>query len=382
MEIELNPQSVTDFVTIVIALFGGLHFITLTKENRRANLMLGLYLIQVAFSVFATQVEFFGEDPTPGFLLYLPISSAFFPMVLLLFYTFAHTNQWQPESKRWRWLFLPGLLEIGLRIGLAINPELLGEAQDSYHLFIFLTNYVSIPFNLFVLYRMVVVLNLHKRRLPQLFSNLEDKRLNWLRWLVLVHLAFNVIWLVDDTTALLANENQLSEFIADISLFATLVTVCWIVSMGMRQRPIFLPEPLRESVSPPEAIAEPTSESTQQTPDPIDQTRFQELVAYVEKEAPYRNPDLSLKQLADALSIRDKELSRLINQQTGNNFYHFINSYRVEAFKMQVAEGRLRQLSTMGLAQEVGFRSKSTFYTAFKKIEGSTPSEYVNKHQK
>ena len=78
----------------------------------------------------------------------------------------------------------------------------------------------------------------------------------------------------------------------------------------------------------------------------------------------------------EELELKEKELSRLINIHEKMNFYQFINEFRIEKFKKLIQSPDSQKYSIMGLAKKAGFNSKSTFYTAFKSIEGTTPSQY------
>lgn len=91
----------------------------------------------------------------------------------------------------------------------------------------------------------------------------------------------------------------------------------------------------------------------------------------------YLNPDLSLPEMALKLGMRKELLSRAINLGIGKNFYRFVNEFRVEEFTRLVANGKAKRLTHLGLAYEAGFKSKSTFYKAFKEITGITPSEFL-----
>ena len=63
--------------------------------------------------------------------------------------------------------------------------------------------------------------------------------------------------------------------------------------------------------------------------------------------------------------------------QMKTNFYKFINKFRVEKFKRLVESGDASKYTIMGLAHKAGFNSKSSFYEAFKLIEGTTPLQYL-----
>ncbi|KAJ1464027.1 hypothetical protein T484DRAFT_1758400, partial [Baffinella frigidus] len=81
----------------------------------------------------------------------------------------------------------------------------------------------------------------------------------------------------------------------------------------------------------------------------------------------HTNPNLNLRILAINLDIKEKELSRIINTET--SFYQLINSFRVAEFKKLIQSPKATQLSLLGLANDAGFSSKSTFYSTFKKLE-------------
>ena len=90
----------------------------------------------------------------------------------------------------------------------------------------------------------------------------------------------------------------------------------------------------------------------------------------------YLDPLLNLEKLARQLNISDKQLSQLINESAGINFNDFINRYRIEEAQMLIKKNNEQQPNILTIAYEVGFNSKSTFNTAFKKFTNSTPSEY------
>ncbi|AKD56183.1 helix-turn-helix domain-containing protein [Spirosoma radiotolerans] len=101
------------------------------------------------------------------------------------------------------------------------------------------------------------------------------------------------------------------------------------------------------------------------------------LLAYMENERPYLDPDLSLNDLARRLKTNTSVLSPVINAGTGKNFNDFVNQYRVDAFKRQALDPANGHLSLLGIALDCGFNSKATFNRAFKKLTGQSPREFV-----
>ena len=100
------------------------------------------------------------------------------------------------------------------------------------------------------------------------------------------------------------------------------------------------------------------------------------LKEFLENEHLYRNPDLSLTDIADKLQLSPGYLSQLINSNLKINFTALINTYRVEEVKELVRNETFNQYSLLSIGLEAGFKSKSAFYTLFKKETGLTPNEY------
>ncbi len=93
-------------------------------------------------------------------------------------------------------------------------------------------------------------------------------------------------------------------------------------------------------------------------------------------DRPYLDPDLTLRSLAERMSIPPNQLSQLLNEGFDKNFSEFINTYRLETFKAKVADPSQRQLTILALAYDSGFNSKTVFNTFFKKVMGKTPKAY------
>ncbi|MBK9985231.1 MAG: AraC family transcriptional regulator [Saprospiraceae bacterium] len=90
----------------------------------------------------------------------------------------------------------------------------------------------------------------------------------------------------------------------------------------------------------------------------------------------YTDPELKLSALAEQIGLPSHQASKLINEKFGKSFNELINEYRVEEFIRRVNHDDFKAYSIYGIALEVGFNSKSSFNTAFKKITGKTPSSF------
>jgi AraC-like DNA-binding protein len=107
----------------------------------------------------------------------------------------------------------------------------------------------------------------------------------------------------------------------------------------------------------------------------IDVKKLQEnLDELLMKEKLYCDEDLSLKRLADLLSIQQQELSVYLNHYLQMNFNSYLNKYRVDEAIILMKEDKERSLLSIAFA--VGFNSKSVFYDAFTKQTGLSPARY------
>ena len=102
------------------------------------------------------------------------------------------------------------------------------------------------------------------------------------------------------------------------------------------------------------------------------------LLAHLSENEPFLNSDLSLRELASQIEIHPNQLSWLLNNNIGKNYNEFINTYRIEAFKLKAKNPSNAHLTIEGLAYESGFNSRTVFNTSFKKETGLTPKQFIN----
>ncbi|RDC54739.1 AraC family transcriptional regulator [Pedobacter chinensis] len=100
----------------------------------------------------------------------------------------------------------------------------------------------------------------------------------------------------------------------------------------------------------------------------------EKLVKVILEEKLYKNPDLKLNDLAKKINISGHQLSQLLNDNLGKSFAAYINEFRINEACELIINNRGIKLEAIGY--EVGFNSKSTFYTAFKKHKQTTPTLY------
>ncbi|WP_160139490.1 helix-turn-helix domain-containing protein [Chryseobacterium sp. c4a] len=88
----------------------------------------------------------------------------------------------------------------------------------------------------------------------------------------------------------------------------------------------------------------------------------------------YKNPNLKLNDLASRMNMSAHQLSQLLNDNLEKSFSIYINEYRINEACEKIENGSYLKIEEIGY--EVGFNSKSTFFSTFKKIKNTTPLLY------
>ena len=99
-----------------------------------------------------------------------------------------------------------------------------------------------------------------------------------------------------------------------------------------------------------------------------------QLETLMQTEKVFQNEELSLSLLAEQLGLSGHQLSELVNTEYGIGFSRLVRRYRVEEARRLLLDEPRSSVLSIGL--QVGFRSQSNFYTAFKEFTGVSPGQY------
>ncbi|MCP4218690.1 MAG: AraC family transcriptional regulator, partial [bacterium] len=102
----------------------------------------------------------------------------------------------------------------------------------------------------------------------------------------------------------------------------------------------------------------------------------------MEKDKLYTDSSLTVRKLAKQLSLTQRDVSRVINERLNKNFNDFLNHYRVEETKKLLTDSKNKEIQILDIAFQVGFNSKSSFNSVFKKFTGLSPSQYRAKYNR
>ena len=115
----------------------------------------------------------------------------------------------------------------------------------------------------------------------------------------------------------------------------------------------------------------------------INQAEMEKLFCHVDElmktEKPYLSSDMRLSDLSAAMGVSNTILSNMFKYYLKKSYYDYVNSYRLNEFKRYLDEKAYKQYTIIALSEKCGFK-KSSFFTTFRKMEGMTPTEYLQKH--
>lgn len=96
-------------------------------------------------------------------------------------------------------------------------------------------------------------------------------------------------------------------------------------------------------------------------------------------EKPYLDHTIRMEDLADKLNLSRNHTSQIINQHYNLSFFDFVNKYRVEEAKKLLAQNEKNNANITQIVYDSGFGNRASFYKAFRKFEGQTPTQYLNR---
>ncbi len=103
----------------------------------------------------------------------------------------------------------------------------------------------------------------------------------------------------------------------------------------------------------------------------------EKIVDYLTSSQAYRRNDLSLAVLSKEMGFSQKIVSRSINSCLNRNFFELINEMRVREAKRRLLLPENSGYTVESIYEECGFRTRSTFFLAFKKVEGISPAQWL-----
>ena len=239
--------------------------------------------------------------------------------------------------------------------------------------FIFLHFFVYITFSLRLIRHF-------RQTLGDRFSDLQRLNISWLSSTLIFFTIAMIVAALNGFMGLTPLANYFY-FVFTIILLILFVYINLVILKAMQRPALFAG--IREEDQPPKGEEQrpkgvPKYAGSLLTPEES-KTLLHRLQQHMQTTKPYLEPELTLEELSAQLSLRPKILSQVINENTGQNFFDFVNRYRIGEAKRMLTDPTDKKITVQEILYVVGFNSKSSFNTLFKKYTGVTPSEFKNK---
>ena len=346
------------------------------KGNKKANKILGLLIL--SFSITISHFVFYALSTYNNYphllLIFEPLIFTFGPLFLFYERTLISKNYIFSKTKFFH--FIPAITCLAFYSPFyfsGANVKLLFVTNNSYQILIDISRNVEI-IHLIQMFIYLIIINKdlkkYHNQILKSYSSLEKINLNWLKLIVILFMSVYAVVVF----LLFFEILGFWEFSAiyGTKIIGVLVSLCvYIIGYrGLVQPEIFV------SFENEETESKQTSKS--EVAKTFDNGSMTALLDFMLDKKPYLKEDLTLAELAKQIGFSRNQLSALINSGTGENFYMFINKYRVEEVKRQLANSEKSHYTILAIAFESGFPSKSSFHNIFKKFTGITPMEFRN----
>ena len=394
-------------------LFLALALMSSKTGNWQANRYLGLFTLTVALNMVDYGIDATVTNDSATYLRALLWPRDYLYGVAFYFYVREMTLPGKHLLFPRQWLhFLPALVHMAFFWSLPflnapLSHALLSgsdhpspEIESSVNTIVNIEVFTSILHLAIYLWLSIRVLNAHRVRIKSTFSYDEHISLGWLRKLLFGVLAVYLIWVFEELFSAFTNLADGSDSVISASLVILIYSMSY---LGLRQPVIFTGKTAevvltecdngkgrqreiekdthdeKDTHYEKEIHVEKentTKYRTSSLTDDLSQQLVEELQQLMTQDKPYLDSQLSLPQLAEKLGVSANYLSQIINEQLEQNFFEFVNGYRIEEAKGVLNDAQRGKENILTIALESGFASKSSFYTAFRKQTGLTPGAY------
>ena len=199
-------------------------------------------------------------------------------------------------------------------------------------------------------------------------DNLSKQQISWLKGIFYAFLGFTLNY---NIYYVLLYAGMISPTFDYLISFSMSFLIYWIGYKGFLQSEIFADKSIRKSPK-----YEKSSLRTKEA-----KVYLERLLELMESKRPYLDNDLKMRDLAAELGLSGHHLSQIINEQLGQTYSDFINSYRIKEAQRLLKSPEYKHIKVVALAYDVGFNTKASFYNHFRKITGKSPTEFRDEIQ-
>lgn len=355
-------------IVLLFLLFSGF-LLSVKAEKKLSNRLLAAFLIITAIDISAFFYHKIVALPLSLEMLRSSISSFKNPLLFLYILSVIYTN----FRLQWKHLIhiLPWIIAI---LTLFPNFFLIDEAAkeaffSTYndHIEIKILGVFGDLLSLAYLLAEVYYIVRYRKLLLENFADKNTfKNYNWLKQLA-------ILLFVGQVLTWIKNYSRINSTLEDTNFLRTVVLVygigfiCWLFLKAVNSPKLFRGIDVNLKTS---------QEIQGKKKNEVINHQLDFLKNYMATKKPYLDPSLTIRKLAADLKMNSRDLSVLINQSLNQHFFDFVNEFRIEEAKTILKNPSKKDFTVLEILYEVGFNSKSSFNTAFKKHTGLTPTQF------
>jgi AraC-like DNA-binding protein len=362
--------SVLGFIIVLLFLFFAAFLLTVKTDKKLSNKLLAAFLIVTAVDISAFFYTNFINLPASIEMLRIKISNFKDPLLFLYILSIVYTNF--KLKKKHIVHVIPWAINIAVLVPNFFmtdnntQVQFLNNYDQSFEIKILSIFGYLVSFSYFVA-EIYYVVRYRKLLLENYTDKDAFKNYNWLKQLLILLFIGQIITIVKNAFRSSYSPEVMGSLNITILRFGVFL-MFWIVVKALNSPKLF------RGV----AVDLLTSKEINTLLDVHPEANKQVAVLkkhMIDKE-PYLNPSLTIKNLAQQMELPVRELSVLINQHLNQHFFDFVNGYRIEEAMKILKDPSKKEFTVLEILYEVGFNSKSSFNTAFKKHTGLTPTQY------
>ena len=370
------------------------------QTNNKSNYWLSLFVFLCSLYVAPWMLGFAGwydNQPYRNFMFYMPFQHLYFVGPILYFYIQSLLNPSFKSEKKHLIHFIPGILYLIYNLIIFVYDILIAQKiyfyadgmDKDFDQWYQISGQISMLFYFIICYKYY---SNYKKLVVEITSNANDLLFEWIKKYLI---AFSIMLFLPILFDLLGNfYPELKSYVGgwwfyllySLILFYIAITgygnsAVTQIGFQFKYENDNLIYYLTEKNTP-SIVYENIVDIHKTVIDDIETENLLHWKSAIEqliiKDNIYKNPEITLPDLAKKLKTNIAVVSKTINQGFGLNFNDFINNYRIEAVKEMFAKGEHKKSTLIGIAYDCGFNSKATFNRAFKKNTGLSPKDYLS----
>lgn len=376
----------------VFVLFFSLNLFISQKGNKLLNQLLAIFFI-AKIAKFILFQHFILETWTIPLFLIIPVGILYFmsPAVFYL-YVRAFIGDEKKLKKSDAWHLIP-ILSITIFALFTAKDVFVNYAfgVESYRLSVndFLTAYKFTPPRLgLIVFYFILSWAVLLKAIKGTFSTMHKKSRNWIIFLMSLVTIQMVFSIPSIFTILTFNNHSFTEqikqmmFIGDIIFFVLIIYTIqnpvilygYLFVEPFHQQDNYLSKPSGKS-----KVADQVLINTQEEDELFPQFDLisQGIHEYMSQKRPWLRADFDISQMASDLAKPVHHCSYMLNEGLKISFRDCINQYRIQYFIEEYPKKK-ENITLEAMSKEAGFSNRVSFNNAFKKLKGTTPTEYFS----